>query len=210
LRRRIAAAALTAATAVLASGLAITSSSADTDRTWTVTPGGAATARSGVITLTDMTTGKAGTCASSNVTGTLTPGSGLPGNDIGAVTSATFGTCTGPFHVALAVTPRELPWELNFASYDPRTGVTRGTVSHLQVVVSGPCNAIVNGTGGTEPDGVVTGTYTNSTARLTFLPTGGNLHFWHVHGCGSLLNSGDPAALSAAYAIGPRQVITSP
>lgn len=88
--------------------------------------------------------------------------------------------------------------------------MTRGTISHVQVVLSGACTAVVNGTSGTSSDGVVTGTYTNSTGTLRFLPKGGNLHFWHVNGCGGLINNGDPAAVSAAYTITPRQVITSP
>jgi hypothetical protein len=41
--------------------------------------------------------------------------------------------------------------------------------------------------------------------------TGGNLHFYDVSaGCLSVFRDGDPAALSAAYAVTPEQAITSP
>ncbi len=211
MRTRISAIIVTGAAAALAIGLSATSSSATTAKTWTITPGGASTAKSGKITLTDTTTGNAGTCKSSRLSGTVKSGSWLSGNGIGSVTSGAFRTCTGPERVAFTVTPRDLPWQLNFTSYDPSTGVTTGTISHIKVVVSGhPCSAVVNGASGTGSDGVVTATYTNSTAKLKILPTGGNLHFWDVSGCSGLLNSGDPATFSGAYTITPRQVITSP
>lgn len=210
-RTRTAAASLTAVTALLVISPAITSSFAVTARTWTVTPGGNAVATSGVITLTDTKTGKAGTCTSSKVSGKLKAGSGLPGNAIGAVTAAAFRTCTGPASVPFAVTASDLPWHVNLSSYDPATGVVRGTVSHIRVIVSGnSCSAVVNGTNTTTADGVVSAAYTDGAGSLKFLAAGGNLHFWHVKGCAPLLNSGDPATFTAVYTITPRQVITSP
>jgi hypothetical protein len=181
-----------------------------TTTTWTVTPGGAAVAKSGVIKLTDTKTGYAGTCASSQVTGKVKSGSGLSGNDIGWVTSTTFRTCTGPAKVPFTVTGSGLPWQLNFTTYDPKTGVVRGTVTHIRVVVTGKhCSAVVDGTNTTSGNGVVSAGYTNGTGTLQFLGTGGNLHFWDVKGCSPLLNNGDPAAFTARYLVTPRQVITS-
>ena len=99
----------------------------------------------------------------------------------------------------------------HFTSYDATTGVVRGTVSHIRVIVSGRfCSAVVNGTNGTTADGVVSAAYADGTGSLKFRSAGGNLHFWHVRGCAPLLNSGDPATFTAVYTISPRQVITSP
>ena len=39
---------------------------------------------------------------------------------------------------------------------------------------------------------------------------GGNLHWYHVHGCAGIIRNGDAATLSASYTISPQQVITSP
>jgi len=52
--------------------------------------------------------------------------------------------------------------------------------------------------------------YAGKASKLTILPAGSNLHWYHVKGCAGLLRNGDPAALAAAYAISPPQVITSP
>ena len=49
MRTRIAV--LTGATALLVTGLSVTASFAITARTWTITPGGAATAKSGMLRL---------------------------------------------------------------------------------------------------------------------------------------------------------------
>jgi hypothetical protein len=57
---------------------------------------------------------------------------------------------------------------------------------------------------------VVAVSYASKTGKLTIHPAGGNLHWVHVTGCNTLFCNGDPAALAAAYAISPPQVITSP
>jgi hypothetical protein len=202
---------VTGALALVAASPGIASSSASTARTWTVQPGGDATAKSGLIKLTDTVTGKAGTCKSSKVAGNVKAGTGLPGTDIGSVTAAAFRGCTGPAKLPFTVTARVLPWQLNFTSYDPKTGVVRGTVTHIQVVLSGgACHAEVDGTADKTPDGVVSAAYSDGTGSLKFLGKGGNLHFWHVKNCAPLLNNGDPATFTGTYTITPRQLITSP
>lgn len=184
---------------------------ADTTATWTVSPGGAATttATAGTITLTDIRTGAVGTCASSKVTGTLKKGSGLPGQDIGTVTAAAFGSCAALGSVPLTVTPTGLPWRISLTSYHPTTGVVAGTVSGVDVVLTGTCDAVVNGTSG-PADGVVSALYNDRIGQLTFLASDTNLHYWHVKNCHQLINDGDPVALTASYAIRPLQDITSP
>jgi hypothetical protein len=175
---------------------------------WTVTPGGAAVANSGVIEVTDTTTNRAGVCSSSQVHGTVKAGSGLSGTGIGSVTATLFRACAGPARVPFTVTGSGLPWQISFTSYDRATGVVRGTVSHIRVIVTGKfCSAVVNGTSSTTGDGVVSATYTDSTGVLKFRATGGNLHFWDVKGCAPLLNNGDPAAFTAVYTVTPRQLI---
>jgi hypothetical protein len=69
---------------------------------------------------------------------------------------------------------------------------------------------VINGTSGTAADGVVAITYSDHEAKLKTLPTGSDLHWYHVQHCLGLVGNGDPAALSAVYAISPAQTITSP
>jgi hypothetical protein len=52
--------------------------------------------------------------------------------------------------------------------------------------------------------------YTNSLGRLTVLTTGGNLHYYGVSKCHGIFKDGDPATLSATFAVSPQQDITSP
>ena len=70
---------------------------------------------------------------------------------------------------------------------------------------------MIDGTSGTALDGRARFRYADSTGRLTVRTTGGNLHWYDVSaGCLGLVNSGDPAALGGAYAVTPKQAITSP
>lgn len=50
----------------------------------------------------------------------------------------------------------------------------------------------------------------NSTAKLTILSSGGNLHVWDVSGCFGLYNTGDHFRMDGAYPVKPPQRITSP
>lgn len=206
--------------AVLAAGLsgapahagASTSTSTATGTTWTVSPGGTATATitPGTLTLTDTRTGAMGTCKTSTVTGTVKSGSGLSGEDIGAVTAATFGGCTALGSVPMKVTADGLPWQISFASYNPQLQVVRGTVSGIKITLTGRyCDAVVNGTSGAAADGTVSAVYQDGFGQLTLLSNGGNLHYWHVNKCAQLLNDGDPVTLTASYEVRPVQAISS-
>ena len=198
-----------AGTAVLAVYLGAGSPVAATATTWTVRPGGSITAAATKATLTDTTTGVPLRCSPARMSGTLKTGSGLPGTGVGAITTAAF-QCAGPVGWP-NLTTRGLPWRLTLVSYDAGTGVSRGTLGHLKFVLTGPaCTAVVNGTNGTAADGVVAVRYANATGKLKILPGGGNLHWWHVSGCAGLVGNGDPATLSAAFAVSPPQTITSP
>ena len=204
--------ALTAAAALAAFGPGAASPAAATTATWTVRPGGAVTATAGKTVLTDTTTGTSLTCNPSDMSGTLKTGGGLAGTGIGTITKAAYQCPTPIFSYRL--TPRGLPWHLNVISYDPQTGVTHGTISHLQLAFAIPevfCSAVVGGASGAASGGTVRVSYSGQTGVLRILTTGGTLHWYHVHGCrGGLIADGDAAALSASYAISPPQAITSP
>lgn len=196
-----------AGAAVVAISLGASCSAATTATTWTVHPGGGVLlSMVRMTTLTDTATGSTRACGSVG-SGVLKRGSGLSGTGIGSV---------GPMGYSCAVqaqrlAPRGLPWRLNLSSYDARTGLSRGTISHLQLAFSTHgCRALINGTSGATSDGVVAVTYANRTAKLTILSSGATLHWYHVHDCGHLAANGDPATLSAAYTIGRPQTITSP
>ena len=209
MRTRLAVVALTGA-AVLTIGPGAAPSSAATAVTWTVRPGVAITAKAGANRLTDTTANVFLGCKSASMSGALKAGSGLPGAGIGSITAAAY-DCSMPIGPQFRLTPRGLPWHLNLASYDAGTGVSRGTISHLQLFLTGPsCTAAVNGTSSTTSDGVVRISYANQTGRLTIHPAQGTLHWYHISGCGGLFANGDSATLSAAYALSPPQVITSP
>ncbi len=208
MRTRARAAALAGA-ALLAMGPGALSPAAATTMTWTVQPGGAVAGKAGMTTLRDTTTNTVLNCRSATMSGPLKAGSGLPGTGIGTITTAAY-QCPSP-GLGFMLTAHGLPWHLNLTGYDRRTGVARGTISHARLMLSGPaCTAVVNGTGGSTADGTVAVSYANKTGKLTVLTAGGNLHWYHVHGCAGLVRDGDPAALSAAYAISPPQSITSP
>jgi hypothetical protein len=186
---------------------------ASTATTWTARPGGAITATGGVLTLTDTTSsGVSDTCAPSTMPGTLKAGSGLPGSGIGSIRKVGYRCCG---HICSPdLTFHGLPWHLNLDSYDAVTGVSRGTISHLKITfIAYPdlsCHAVVNGTSGSAPDGVVAVTYANQSGRLKILSHGGTLHWYHINDCAGLIHNGDTAALSATFTVSPKQDITSP
>ena len=92
----------------------------------------------------------------------------------------------------------------------------------IHITIAGPnCDAVVDGTGANADNGQVDVTYTNSTHKLKMLTTGGNLHYYDVIGCLSLVNSGDAAEIAAiskgtgklsalTYTVSPAQTITKP
>jgi hypothetical protein len=174
--------------------------------TFTITPGGAITAKAGATTLKDTKTGSVLTCKSSASSGTLKKGSGISGTAFGSITKLSFSSCTGPLGLTFTVTNSGFPWKLNGTSY--KNGVTTGTITGVKSTLSGPsCSATVGGATATST-GTVNVTYTNSTGKLA--TTGGNLHVYNVSGCAGLINSKDPTTFSGSYTVTPKQKITSP
>jgi hypothetical protein len=182
--------------------------------TWTITPGGAVTAKSGLAPITDTKTGKLATCMSLTASGTLKSGSGLPGSGAGSIAAFGLNRCTNPLasaarRVTFTMTATGLPWHLNLASYG--NGVATGTISHMQVQLAGPsCSAVIDGTSATARDGHVRFRYNDGTGRLTVLTAGSGLHFLDVQGCYGLILNSDPATIGATFAVTPEQGITSP
>jgi hypothetical protein len=177
--------------------------------TWTVRPGGSVSLESGRLVLTDTKTKSNIVCSSSRFNGTIKSGSGLSGTGIGSIAAGSFTHCDNSLGPSFVLTATDLPWQLNLTGYRAAKGVATGSISHVQITVSGPsCSAVIDGTSGTASDGVVTFHYTNSTAQLKPLATGGNLHFYEVSGCLGLFDNGDPVTVSATLTVSPKQVIT--
>ena len=69
---------------------------ATTATTFTVSPGGAFTAKAGKTTLKDPKTGTTLACKSSSGKGSVKKGSHSSGASLGSITSLGFSSCTGP------------------------------------------------------------------------------------------------------------------
>jgi hypothetical protein len=176
--------------------------------TFSISPGGAITAKAGQTTLTDTKTGTVLTCASSNSSGTLKTGHGISGASLGTISKLTFSTCTGPLSLTFTVANSGFPWTLHGASF--KSGVTTGTITGIKAKLSGPgCKANVAGATASAT-GTVKVTYTNSSGALKVLATGGNLHVYNVQNCAGLIHSKDPTQFVGTYTVSPKQTITSP
>jgi hypothetical protein len=180
--------------------------------TFSISPGGAITAKAGTTTLKDVATGSVLSCPSSNSKGTLKSGHGISGTNLGSITALSFGStahpCMGPIGLTFTVKNSGFPWTLHGASF--KSGVTTGTITGIKSHLSGTgCAADVAGTTASTP-GTVKVTYTNSTHKLKVLATGGTLHVYNVNGCAGLINTGDATQFSGTYTVTPGQTITSP
>ncbi len=209
--KRFARTLLTVPAAGFATVLTVTSAMAAT--TWTVRPGGAVTAKSGLVVLKDATTGSLVTCTSSAIKATLKGGTGLSGPSIGAISSFTFSGCSGPLKLTYTLTLSHLPFTLNAMSYKSGTGTTTAAITGIHGTFMGPsCSYVLDGTGAAMHNGTLAITYTNGTHKLKFLTTGGNLHVYQLRSCGFLgpIHNDDRLTLSATGTVSPAQTITSP
>jgi hypothetical protein len=198
------------AASALTAASGLTSTAAAT-ATWTVQPGGAVTAKSKMVEMADPKVGLVLDCPTT-MHATLRSGGGHPGAGIGSVTAATVPQCNGPAGLVYDLTFSGLPWHLNAASYNPGSGTTHGTITGLHADLEGPsCSLIIDGTGASKDNGIVSVTYSNAKHALTWLKGGsGNLHFYKVVGCAGFFGSGDPANLAGTFGVSPQQTITSP
>jgi len=180
--------------------------------TWTVRPGGPISLKSGALTLKDTATGSMFTCGSAVMRGMVRGGSGLPGTGIGSITAVSITECDVA-GFTFTITATDLPWHVNFSSYNATTGVVTGSISRVQIhlkLVEFSCSAVIDGTSGTASDGRAKFAYTDSTAALKTVPRRGNLHFYHVVGCAGAFHTGDRTTLSATFTVSPKQAVTSP
>ncbi len=199
------------AVAAVTLGLSAPPATAAASATWSISPGGTTTAKSGTVALKDTALGTALTCTSSSSSITLKKGHGLPGAGIGSLTKLSFTNCAGVLGIVYKVTFKALPYKLNALSYSARTGTTTGTITGIEAMISAVnCRATVDGTAAGQHNGKVAMTYVNSTHTLTVLTSGGNLHYYNVESCFGLMKSGDSASLSFASHLSPAQQITSP
>jgi hypothetical protein len=208
--KRLARTLLATAAATLVAALGATAALAAT--TWTVRPGGAVTARFGMVRLTDTRTGALVLCPAT-IRAALKGGSGLSGTGLGSISAATFGTCTGPLGTQFTLKLTHPPFRLNTASYNSGTGTTTGGVTGIHGTFTGPsCDYVLDGTGAGQDNGAVAVSYVNGTHKLRLLATGGNLHAYRAMGCGFLagVDNGDRLTLAGTGTVTPAQAITSP
>ena len=201
--------------AVVVGALGVTAALAAT-ATWTVQPGGAVQLTTSRITISDPTTHTVIICTSATASGTLESGSGLAGINVGSLLPVSFKDCTGPGgdHV-WGVVQVDLPWQVSLFAYDPATGIARGTINGIDIgtsrgTTSKGCFATINGKNITARDGLERFRYTDGTGELTMVTTDSNLRWYEYRGCGSLINTNDPATITANFTVSPKQAITSP
>lgn len=178
--------------------------------TFSISPGGAITAKAGTTKLHDVNTNQNLQCTSSSSSGTLKKGHGISGANLGSITKLTFSNCTGPLNLTFTVTNSGFPWTLHGTAFNSTSGVTTGNITGIKSKLTGTgCSATVGGTTAGSA-GKVKVTYTNSTHKLKVLASGGNLHVFNVNGCAGLINNGDATQFTGTYTVSPAQTITSP
>lgn len=163
------------------------------------------------FTLEDITAGGSLHCGSSAAKVRLKSGKGLSGANAGKLTAGSVSGC-GAAGFTVTIKAAHLPWQLSLVSYNSAKGVTTATLTGIQLTLAVPgtgCTGVVDGTAGTAGNGMVRVTYTNKTATLTTLKTGGKLRLYDVRNCYGLVSNGDSVAISASYAVRPAPKITS-
>ena len=206
------------ATAVTATAVALTAlpASAGPLATWTSTPGGNVTGVNTVpLQALNMAKGVAAVCYSVTAGASIQTGSGLSGTAIASVNTLAPSSCVTTGSLVTTITPTNLPWTLDAASYDG-SDVTTGSLNGVKataVIGANPvqCTVTVTGPGGAP--GSITGTFTNSTDTLGV--SGSNLEVETATGpgCGSLAEPGDPLFFNGEVALAglnSDQNITSP
>lgn len=156
-----------------------------------------------VHTLGDLDTGNHSLCSTTAVAGRIPNGTDLSGAGIGSVTSAPAFRCSmfpytdGTF----TVTPVNLPWRLDAASYVATDGgVVSGSIPNFGLSASGPgCSFSVTAT----PTGRDWryGQFNGRPDVLVITLQGAEIT--NVQGCGGYFNDGDQASYSTAYAVSP-------
>ena len=200
MRKYLARTLLVAGTAAVAASLSIPAAMAA--GTWTVTGGPnftSAAAPSTTFTLSDTTSGLSFTCTVGTGVGTVTDQAGSLNTAIGSITGSTFGSsahkCNGPLGSTGTDTQKAMTVStLNAVSYVAATGVTTGTITNVDHVLTinaiGTCTAEVKGTAGA--------TYTNSSHLLKFITAGDSLKVTSTSGaCTGIIKTNDVVTFSS-------------
>ncbi len=201
---------LTSTTLAVVAALALVVPASAAKPTWTITPGGAVKAAATSFTLKDATAGFGLPCKASAGKAVLKKGKGLSGAGAISLSAVSVSKCSTE-GFSITIKPAHLPWHLNLVSYNPKTGVTTGTLTGIHATMSVPaigCSASVDGTKPTADNGQINVTYTNKTGKLVLLTSGSKLHLYNVQGCLGLVKNGDTMTMSASYAVSPKQKIT--
>ena len=218
-----------AVAAALPATAAVAASAAAATATWTVSPGGSFTgplSSGATFVIQDGVTGTTVTCVSSALAGTFTAGSGQSGN-VGAVTSVTPGTCTGPGGSAYTVATNASsadPWGVGAVGYNASTGVTNGDLGSadatgVAITLTGAgCTVVLGGT--TTVRAYLIFDYQNGSGRLaipyhTYRPTirvvSSTCSSWRAtDGARVYTTPVFPGSTPGGFALNPSQTITSP
>ncbi|QKW08142.1 hypothetical protein HUT18_18940 [Streptomyces sp. NA04227] len=188
-----------AAATSAAFGLAITSTSAAPQATWTVAPGGAVTAHAdNPSVVTDSGEFK---CTSADGTGSVKSGSGLSGTGIGQINSLSFAGCSA-MGINITITTSGLPYGINITGESPdNPDHVLGEIANVKAHVSGfGCSADFTGT--------VHGYFDNTQSALIADGTSRDLTASNAS-CLGIINNGDTVALKAVVKMSPGQTITA-
>ncbi|WP_392674098.1 hypothetical protein [Streptomyces sp. LN785] len=181
-------------------GMTVSSASAGTTATWTVTPSGDYTAHADFPTL-DVPLASL-ECDSSDVTAGTLQATSPDGVGIGDITNITFTNCSVA-GIGFSVTMKATPWKIN--AVQPNAGNSDwvdGTVSSISAHISGiGCSA--------DFTGKVYGRYQNDTGELVIDGSGTDLVASNAS-CLGLISNGNVASFNASYAVSTSPVISTP
>lgn len=188
----------------------MTSASALSEDTWTVTPGGALSAAA-PLQIQNVSRGWSIECGEASFTGAAKAGAGNTGDQIVEFDEAVFSGCTGQDGVGYTVTMTSgVQLEMQATSYDAAAGKTTGTMFGFQLNLVGTnrCQADIADPAGDL--GVSDVTFTNDGSVLELV--GGNMGVTFVNfACSSgFIANGDQVVLTARLGLSPAQTITSP
>lgn len=216
MRRRMASVLTVGAALAAATALATTTAAAAQQSITVTNPNadGSYTAHSDFVTLSDVTSGIAFDCEStdtvnaSNSSGTISSSSYTTPADVGDI-NVDFNNCNGPLGPVTA-TPADQPYDLVVTSYDAGAGAAGQGSGYI-----GPVNVHVSMSGcNFDVVGNAPGLYDNATHTISVggaLPAGvAPLEPVNIVGCFGLVSPGDELTYEGDYLVDPAITISSP
>jgi hypothetical protein len=174
-----------------------------------ITNGGTVNGTSSSVSVTDSVTNKTVTCTSGTAGGTL-PNTTTPSNPLGHITSEAFTGCAGAGFTFTSVTVTFPSGGQPFNATGVTTsGVTPGQLTGIKIEAkttpSTTCDVILSGDStGANTNGVASGSYTNSSGRLTLnnaVGGGDTLIAKVVSGCTGLASTGDAGKAAGTFIV---------